>query len=69
VKECVDVANKSYAVELQEQADKDSKRKHKEEEDRQALLASVQQALEGIDFSSGSTDAALAKPAKAPSAG
>lgn len=69
VKECVDVANKSYAVELQEQGDKDAKRKQKEEEDRQALLASVQQALEGIEFSSGSTDAALAKPAKAPSAG
>ena len=65
VKECVAEANKRYAEEFQEKAEKSAKKKQKEEADRQLLLGSVREALDGIDFSSDSTEGAPAKPTKA----
>jgi hypothetical protein len=64
VKQCVDEANKRYAEELQEKAEKGAKRKQKEEADRQLLLGAVREALDGIDYSLDSTPVAPAKPKK-----
>ncbi|MEK6304412.1 MAG: hypothetical protein AABO41_27295 [Acidobacteriota bacterium] len=64
VKQSVDEANKRYAEELQEKAEKSAKRKQKEEADRQTLLGAVREALDGIDYSLDSATVAAAKPKK-----
>jgi hypothetical protein len=64
VKQCVEEANRRYAEELQEKAEKSAKKKQKEEAERQSLLGAVREALHGMDYSLDSARVAPAKPKK-----